>query len=318
MKISVVIPVYNEPKVIKNCLKSILNQDYKKEDYEIIVVNDGSTDNTLKVVKKYPVKIINLKKNQGRIIAREEGVKAAKYRLILLIDSRLVLERDLLSSLKKIKYEPLIGNILWKPPKNKINLVLTFVKKKIFGGYYTGNFKPTFIKKSNFDQIPKGAAIFFCDKKLFLDSQPKGLAAKNKNASDDTKLFWNIVFKKPILKHPLPCGWRVFREDQNAVVNHLFNRGPKFVDYYFKPGKRFYPFFWLLFAFIAINIALILKPIYYLYELAILASLLVIAAIFLASNLYELLITLVYLPQAGIIFLSGIIKGIFIKILNKK
>ena len=51
--ISVVIPVYNPEKYIERCLRSVLNQNIEKDLYEIVVVNDGSTDNSLKILKKY-------------------------------------------------------------------------------------------------------------------------------------------------------------------------------------------------------------------------------------------------------------------------
>ena len=77
--------------MIGGCLDALVNQNYPKEDYEIIVVNDGSTDNTLKVIKdkqnsaaakNVEIKAINLEPNQGWIIARETGAKNAKYNLI--------------------------------------------------------------------------------------------------------------------------------------------------------------------------------------------------------------------------------------------
>ena len=50
--ISVVIPVYNQEKYIERCLRSVINQNIEKNLYEIVVVNDGSTDNTLKNPKE--------------------------------------------------------------------------------------------------------------------------------------------------------------------------------------------------------------------------------------------------------------------------
>lgn len=53
-KVSIIIPMYNAEKNISLCLDSILNQTYK--NFEIIIVNDGSTDNSLKIVNKYKEK----------------------------------------------------------------------------------------------------------------------------------------------------------------------------------------------------------------------------------------------------------------------
>ena len=51
IKISIIIPAYNAEKYIRECFDSIVNQDYR--DYEVIVINDGSTDNTLEICKFY-------------------------------------------------------------------------------------------------------------------------------------------------------------------------------------------------------------------------------------------------------------------------
>jgi len=76
MKISVVIPVYNEEAMISSCLDSLINQNYAKKNYEIVVVNDGSTDSTLKIIKlkekeakkrKIQFRLVNLKENSGRV-----------------------------------------------------------------------------------------------------------------------------------------------------------------------------------------------------------------------------------------------------------
>ena len=63
--VSILIPAYNEEKGIENSIKSCLNQTVKPDN--VIVINDGSTDNTLKILQKYKnkIKIINLKENTG-------------------------------------------------------------------------------------------------------------------------------------------------------------------------------------------------------------------------------------------------------------
>ena len=66
-KFSIIIPVYNVEKYIDGCLKSVMNQSYK--DYEVIVVNDGTKDNSMDIVKNYDVKVIE-QKNQGLSAAR--------------------------------------------------------------------------------------------------------------------------------------------------------------------------------------------------------------------------------------------------------
>ena len=63
-KISVIIPCFNHEKFIGRCLRSILDQSLNKKDYEVIVVDDGSSDNSLKIIKSFGnlVKVIINKK----------------------------------------------------------------------------------------------------------------------------------------------------------------------------------------------------------------------------------------------------------------
>ena len=87
-KLSVIIPIYNVEKYIPQCLDSILNQAFK--DFEIICVNDGSSDNSLSVLQSYKAKddriIIIDKKNEGSGIARNAGLSIAKGDYIYFID----------------------------------------------------------------------------------------------------------------------------------------------------------------------------------------------------------------------------------------
>lgn len=89
MKISIVIPVYNAEKYIDDLMKSILNQTYL--NYEVILVNDGSTDNSYDLLKKYESKYENIKvfshNNVGPGLTRKEGFTKATGDLILFVDS---------------------------------------------------------------------------------------------------------------------------------------------------------------------------------------------------------------------------------------
>ena len=101
-KISVIIPVYNTAKYLKKCLESIVNQEFK--DLEIIIVNDGSTDNSEEIIKefqkKYEVKYY-IKENTGVAETRNVGVKLAKGKYICFVDSDDYLELELFSNLEK-------------------------------------------------------------------------------------------------------------------------------------------------------------------------------------------------------------------------
>ena len=109
-KFSVIVPVYNTEKYLRKCIDSILNQSY--DDYEIIIVNDGSTDSSKKIINEYcktfssKIKGVH-KKNGGLSDARNKGVKKACGDYLLFVDSDDYIEKNLLKTLsKKLKDEP--------------------------------------------------------------------------------------------------------------------------------------------------------------------------------------------------------------------
>ena len=106
-KVSVIIPVYNAEKYLSDSLNSIINQTLK--DIEIICINDGSSDNSLKILNYYReidnrIFILN-QKNKGANIARNEGLKIAKGQFILFFDSDDILIKDALEKLFELSIE---------------------------------------------------------------------------------------------------------------------------------------------------------------------------------------------------------------------
>ena len=87
IQFSVVIPLYNKANYIQNCLKSVLKQTHK--EFEVILVNDGSTDGSEAVVERFQDSRIRLvhQENKGASAARNKGVSLAKHEWIALIDA---------------------------------------------------------------------------------------------------------------------------------------------------------------------------------------------------------------------------------------
>jgi glycosyltransferase involved in cell wall biosynthesis len=98
MKITVVIPTYNEEKNIKKCLTALTKQVVPAD--EIVVVNNNSTDKTVEIAQKFPVRIVNEKK-QGISFARNCGFNAAKYSVIARTDADTVVPRDWVKKIKE-------------------------------------------------------------------------------------------------------------------------------------------------------------------------------------------------------------------------
>ena len=104
IRISIIVPVYNVEKYLENCLESLVNQTYN--NYEIIIVDDGSTDGSDKIIKKYKTKYSNLiksykKENGGLSSARNYGINKSNGDYLLFVDSDDSLELNALEILNK-------------------------------------------------------------------------------------------------------------------------------------------------------------------------------------------------------------------------
>jgi poly-beta-1,6-N-acetyl-D-glucosamine synthase len=106
--ISIILPCYNEEKVIQQSLKSLLNIEYS--NYEIIVVDDGSTDNTLKILRamSLPASIkVMAQENAGKAMALNNGILSAEGEYILCVDADSILEpKSLLAGIRHFLFDP--------------------------------------------------------------------------------------------------------------------------------------------------------------------------------------------------------------------
>jgi glycosyltransferase involved in cell wall biosynthesis len=95
---SVVVPVYNSERTLRFCLEALANQTIPKEKFEVIVVDDGSTDSTSEIARKFDVRYI-FQKNQGPASARNFGADAAAGDIILFTDSDCIPDSDWLEEM---------------------------------------------------------------------------------------------------------------------------------------------------------------------------------------------------------------------------
>ena len=128
-KVSVIVPVYNVEKYIKKCLNALVNQTL--QDIEIIIVNDGSKDDSIKIIKdfieKYPEKIVYLEKaNGGLSDARNYGIPHAKGEYIAFLDSDDYVELNMYEDMYEIAQsenaDMVECDFIWEyPNKSKID-----------------------------------------------------------------------------------------------------------------------------------------------------------------------------------------------------
>lgn len=98
-KVSLYVPCYNAEKHVGRCLDSILKQTYPVD--EILIIDDGSTDDTVEIAKNYPVKILSHRTNRGLGAARNTAVKKAKNEFVAAIDSDITLSPTWLEKLMR-------------------------------------------------------------------------------------------------------------------------------------------------------------------------------------------------------------------------
>ena len=166
-KISVIIPVYNGEKTLKQCLDSVLNQTYK--DYEVIVVDNNSTDKTKQIIKEFQKKDKKiryvLESKRGRGAARNTGIKKSNGKIIVMTDSDCIVPTNWIRELTKpiicsnedatMGSEKDLMKNYWTKNIQKANL--KFINRNLTGKYIfhidTKNFaiKSSIIKKNLFD-----------------------------------------------------------------------------------------------------------------------------------------------------------------------
>lgn len=107
MLFSFVVPVYNASRTIRNCLESILLQTFT--DYEVIIINDGSTDDSMQICTEYTNKHSNFKlynfKNRGVAVSRRDGISLSNGQYIIFVDSDDTINSDLLQNVANVLHQ---------------------------------------------------------------------------------------------------------------------------------------------------------------------------------------------------------------------
>lgn len=146
--LSVVVPVYNTDKYLEKCLNSLLNQDLN--NYEIICVNDGSTDKSLSILKRYSNDHENIKlvtqNNSGQSVARNKGLQLARGKYLYFMDSDDILEENsltyIISELEKYDLDMYIFDaVSFLDDSDQNNFeVINYDKGHSYGFYERGSY----------------------------------------------------------------------------------------------------------------------------------------------------------------------------------
>lgn len=331
VSLSFVFLIYNEEKLIGETLErtkiAAKNADWL--DSEIVFVDDGSTDGTVKVLEDFrlkspiPVNLIK-QKNLGRLEARKTGLNAAKGKYIVFIDARVRLHKNSLKFLKKqLKDHPerQVWNAHIDIPRSGISqagfwYVVTYMAWKKY------LVKPRYVSFGieDFDYYPKGTGAFFVPRKMVIDAYDKldSIYENTKFASDDTTMMRNIAKQQNINISPEYGADYIARTDLKSFIRHAYHRGTFLLDSYLRRGTRLY---YLVIAYFPLSvisvIAVILFPLFILVAAAVLYC---IAFLYLLINnlkLSDVLSFLVLLPLFVVFYSLGIWKGFIVLALQK-
>lgn len=244
LRVSVVIPSYNSAPWLPSTLASLVRAlSMTTWSAEIVVVDDGSTDETPATLAgletpllPYSLRVVT-QENKGRFFARWEGIQAARHDLVLIMDSRLLVNANSLKHLDAAlkagatervwnghvatdRAAPLVGRF-WEVP--------TYT----FWGSYLKRPQVTLITLENFDRVPKGTGFLFLEKDLFARACLEAWPVENAHlTSDDTKLLRFMAAETPIRLDPDFSAIYRPRTTIKQFLAHSWSRGTLFVDSY--------------------------------------------------------------------------------------
>jgi glycosyltransferase involved in cell wall biosynthesis len=288
---------YTGVNTIEDSLNSLLQQDKPNANYEIVVVIDGPNEELRnkvdKVKKKFQDNNVQLtvkqfKKNKGRFEARMSAARLAKFDQILIVDDRVQLPNNFLTKISTYNEEVVMPDVHEKPAKNLISLTLNRLRRKIYGQGWGTEFDPYYIGKANFDKSPKGTTALWVNRAKFIKACDK--IAENssnlKHVNDDTK----------VLRYLVGEGSRIYKTSELRLTYtprasakeelvHIYHRAPRFLDYYFRPGTRYFvPLLGFYIFFIPVILIMIIFP----KILIAVLSIYLLACIWLSQSLRDL------------------------------
>lgn len=121
---SIIVPVYNGERTIGACLDSLVKQDYPSDLYEILIVDNNSTDKTRDIIQEYPVTLLHERAIQTSYAARNKGISTARGEIVAFTDADCIAApdwlRELVTPFKEVTVGGVGGQVLDSDPQNEV------------------------------------------------------------------------------------------------------------------------------------------------------------------------------------------------------
>ena len=217
--VSVIIPVFNSQKTIEVCLEAVFRSSFKR--FEVIVVDDGSTDDSAAISRRFPCHVIQLEKQSGPGAARNAGARGASAGILFFLDSDILIEPDTISLIiDSFRDRPDISGLFCSYQKDTIpsnfcstykNLLHHFIHQtsreeaSTFCGGFGALTKDAFLSVGGFNETYKGIQVTHCKTYSLLG-----------------------LIKSDVLNRAIPwtrimiSKW-VFKNDLNTRIHHVIS-----------------------------------------------------------------------------------------------
>lgn len=325
--LTVIYPFLDASEDVKDAFTYLHNQvGIQKENIAVIVVDDGSSDDTLDQVKAHKslladyssVKTLQHEHRKGLAKTRLDGAKAAQSTFVTFLDKKSRPDPDYLEAMISKNRNIVIGNPYMIKSRGSWGRVLALVRKKIYYPYFNNDFDDIELDRKAYEGFKNkgGGGSMFVRRDYFLKAS--GAIPTGIHVNDDSLLVLKLTEFEPVLKTSSAKLEYMNRQGFKENVVHLYNRGPKFVDLYAKPGSRYFiPIVVLVLMFI-INVALLfIRPLILVEELVLCLGLFVVTSLYLSEEVKDFLPTLFILPIALVCFSAGVLKGIILKLTKR-
>ena len=326
-KLSIVIPAFNSSGWITQCLEhlSAALKHAQISDAEVIVVDDGSTDGTGQEAQRFPGLAIHLvsQENQGRFLARENGLAKCSGSHVLFLDTRVFLAETSLTFVLPFLNEA--NSSLWTAhveANTTGNPIARFWRaiESIFWRRYMKNPTTTSFGLEDFDYYPKGTTALIAPAGLIREAITafRPTVTDWRKVNDDTALLRYAAERTRINISPqYACTYNA-RTNLKAFLHHANHRGSVLIDGYLRKGTRLNIPIWGVLLLAPIGLALSLM----FWELAVGALVLIPIALFvfvsiLGINKIDAMVLAGLFWPFAISYLCGMYWGVWLKVSHK-